>query len=104
MNPMKYIQIGAVVGVVAMVITLKMLWSQNQELKAERVILKAQIETNEVNMGLLNDLLVNETKNRMNAQIALSELLKDVPDVVFSRELDPTLQGVINRFHTSIGR
>ena len=98
----KYLQIGIVVGVVAGAVTLKLLWDSNQELKAEKLILETQIQVNADNLVLLTNQLAFEQKNRISAQVALSELAKEVPDVIYSQELPPTIQGVLDRFHQSI--
>jgi len=37
------------------------------------------------------------------ANNALSELASEVPDVVYTQKLDPTIQGVIDRFNTRVG-
>lgn len=79
-----------------------MLWDSNQELKQENRILEIQIEINERNVQLLSDLLNNERKTKEAAMDALSELVKDVPDVVYSQELPPSIQSVLDRFHDRI--
>lgn len=102
MNPLKMVQYGVLAGVVAMAISLKVLWGWYSDVKAHNVVLEAQIEVNETNMKLLTSLLDDERENREAAQIALSELAKEVPDVVYSQELPPSIQGVLNRFHDRI--
>lgn len=102
MNPLMYIKVAALVGVIAGAIALKGLWDSNQELKAEKLILETQIETNDRNLKLLTKLLANEKETREAAQAAMSELAKDVPDVIYSQELPPSIQGVLDRFHSRI--
>ena len=102
MNPLKMVQIGVLMGVIAGAVTLKLLWSANQELKAEKLFLETQISITEDNTVLLVSQLAFEQKNRISAQVALSQLRKDVPDVVYSKALPPEIQGIIDQFHSDI--
>lgn len=97
----------AIVIVVAMISgtgigAAKAFWDSNKRLKAQNFNLQTQIETNQRNVELLTTLLDNERENREAAQEALSELVKDVPDVIYSQELPPSIQTVLDRFHNRI--
>lgn len=102
MNPIRYIQIAVVVGVIALAFTSKLLWDSNQELKARNSVLSDQLRINERNVQLLNVLLEREREIKEAAFIAITELRKEVPDEVYSQELPPELQGVIDRFNRRI--
>ena len=95
----KLIGIGVVV---AMAITLKVLWSANVDLRAEKALLEEQIEVTITNVELLNVLLDEEREIKEAAQNALLDLRKEVPDVIYTQELPDSIQGVIDRFHLSV--
>lgn len=98
----KYIYLIGFVGAITAVFAFKTLWDVKQNLKKENEVMQQQIEINERNVQLLSDLLDSERKTREAAMDALSELSKDVPDVVYSQELPPSIQNVLDRFHNRI--
>lgn len=102
MNPMRYVQLAVLFGVIGLAISTKILWDNNQELKETKRILEVQAENNAANMVLFSEALKREQEIREEAQTALSELGRDVPDVIYSQELPPSIQGVLDRFHDSI--
>ena len=102
MNPMKYVQLAVLVGVIIMMASIKILWDRNQELNKENLILETQAETNKFNLSLLTTLLDDEKKASEAAHSALIELMQEVPDVVYSQSLPPSIQNVINSFHADL--
>jgi len=102
-NPLKMIQLGLLVLAIAGAFYGKHLYDKNQELKAENLLLETQIGINEKNVELLTQLLNTERRNAEAKITALSELASEVPDVVYSQELPPSIQGVLDRFHSAIG-
>lgn len=103
MNPLKMIQLGLLVLAIAGAFYGKLLYDKNQELKAENLLLETQIGINEKNVELLTQLLDTERRNAEAKITALSELASEVPDVVYSQQLPPSIQGVLDRFHAAIG-
>lgn len=102
MNPLKMVQIGVLIGVVALAIAAKLLWDSNVKLRAENKILVEQAEIVEDNVIRLTKLLREESENRAAAETALSELAKDVPDEVYQEKLPPEIQRVLDGFHNRI--
>lgn len=60
-----------------------------------------QIDIYETNVELLENQLAFEAQNEENGNVAIQEL-KEVPQEEFDRPLSPSVQGVLDRFHSSI--
>ena len=89
-------------AVVAGLVVFKMTWDNNQQLKADKLILETQAKVNAENLDLFEKMINENNKTEAAAAVALSELTKDVPDAVQLETLDPSIQGVIDRFHRSV--
>jgi hypothetical protein len=76
-------------------------FNENQELKSDKVLLEAQIRTHEINLALFEEMLENERQIRDTAEVAIDELKQDVPDVDYETPLPESIQGVLDRFHSS---
>jgi len=100
---MKYFQIGALVGLVALGFWFNSVLNKNRELKLENEILISQAEKAAENMRLLVIQLDREVEYRQIAESALGQL-NEVPDVVYSQELPPEIQGILDNFHERISR
>lgn len=99
-----YLMIGGLVALMGMGLLVNHLWKRNADLKEANQTMELQIEKTTENMKLLVNQLDREAENRQNAEQALTELMQEVPDVVYSQSLPPEIQGVLDRFHTRIGR
>ena len=99
-----YLMIGGLVALMGMGLLVNHLWKRNADLKEANQIMELQIKKTTENMKLLANQLDREAENRQNAEQALTELMQEVPDVVYSQTLPPEIQGVLDRFHTRIGR
>lgn len=76
---------------------------ENQEKQEQILLLEAQAQTNANNLKLVVQNLDREAEYRIQAEEALSELNKDVPDDEYNQALPANIQNVVDRFHTSIG-
>lgn len=99
-----YLMIGAAVAFLGMGLLVNHLWKKNADLREANQIMELQIEKTQENIKLLVQQLDREAENRQNAEQALNELMQEVPDVVYSQSLPPEIQGVLDRFHSRIGR
>jgi hypothetical protein len=99
----RYLQIGALVGLVAFGFWINHLWKENQRLSEENTQMILQAEKTAENLKLLVQQLDREVEYRQIAESALSQL-NEVPDVVYSQRLSPEIQSVLDNFHTRIGR
>lgn len=97
-----YVYVTAVLALLATGFWFKSVLEENKDLRATKAAQVRQIETYQANTALLNAQLAKERQIRENAEKALSEL-KDVPDDDFNQKLPDSVQGVIDRFHDSIG-
>mgnify|MGYP000957650905 CR=1 FL=1 len=100
---MKYLQIGALVGLVAFGFWINHLWNENQRLFEENIQMELQAEKTAENMKLVIQQLDREIEYRQIAESALSQL-NEVPDVIYSQRLSPEIQSVLDNFHIHIGR
>jgi len=94
----------AAIGLFALVgggIFVSSLYFENEELTKEKLILETQIETFETNIELLEAQLETEREIRDNADVAIQELHKEVPDVDFNTPLPESIQGVLDNFHSN---
>lgn len=98
-----YASIAVLIILVGTGVFAKHLWNQNQKLKEANEAMELQIEKTTENVKLLVQQLDREIENRQIAEEALGQL-NEVPDVVYSQQLPPEIQGVLDRFHTRIGR
>jgi hypothetical protein len=99
---MKYLQIGALIGLVAFGFWINRLWNENQRLSEENSELVLQAEKTAENMKTLVQQLDREITIRQMTETTLNELMNEVPDVVYTQELPPEIQGVLDRFHDRI--
>ena len=99
-----YLSIAVLVVLVGTGVFAKYLWNQNRILRDKNEVMELQIQTTQDNVKLLVQQLDREAENRQNAEAALNELMQEVPDVVYSQSLPPEIQGVLDRFHSRIGR
>ena len=102
MNLIKYVQLLVLGLVIAMAVSLKVVWNKNQELKEQNLLLETQNNINKNNINLLNDLLSAEQDTRIKAQNALSNLKKEVPNDVYNQKLPTSIQTVIDNFNRSV--
>ena len=100
---MKYFQIGALVGLVAVGFWFNSVLNKNKELRLENETLVLQAEKTAENLKLMVQQLDREIEYRQIAESALSQL-NEVPDVIYSQRLSPKIQSVLDNFHTRIGR
>ena len=98
-----YLRVGALVALIAFGLWVKHVWNENQRLVEQNQELSLQIEKNAKNLKLLVQQLDREIEYRQIAESTLNDLINEVPDVVYSQELPPEIQGVLDRFHTRIG-
>ena len=101
---MRYLQIGALVGLVAFGYWVKIVFDENKDLRESNELMESQIEKNVENTRLLVRQLDREIEYRQIAESALNDLANEVPDVVYSQELPPEIQGVLDSFHSRIDR
>jgi len=99
-----YLMIGGAVALLGMGLLVNHLWKKNSALREANQVLELQVQTTQDNVKLLVLQLDREAENRQNAEQALTELMQEVPDVVYSQSLPPEIQGVLDRFHSRIGR
>lgn len=99
-----YLMIGGLVVLMGMGLLVNHLWKRNADLKEAYQTMELQIMKTTENMKLLANQFDREAENRQNAEQALTELMQEVPDVVYSQSLPPEIQSVLDRFHTRIGR
>ena len=99
-----YLRIGALLFLVAFGFWVKNLWNNNQELKAQNQEMLVQLERSAENMKLVVRQLDREIEYRQIAETALNDLKDEVPDDVYSQELPPEIQGVLDRFHDRISK
>lgn len=99
---MKYLQLTAVIAFVSMGFALKILVDQKKALQRELSVLEQQEEVTKRNLLLTVRQLDREIEYRLLAENALNDLMKEVPDVVYSQQLPPEIQGVLDRFHQRI--
>jgi uncharacterized protein YoxC len=99
-----YLSVAVLVILVGTGVFAKHLWNQNRILREKNEAMGLQMETIQDNAKLLVQQLDREAENRQNAEAALNELMQEVPDVVYSQSLPPEIQGVLDRFHSRIGR
>ena len=99
---MKYLQLTAVIAFISMGFALKILVDQKKALQRELSVLEQQEEVTKRNLLLTVRQLDREIEYRLLAENALNDLMKEVPDVVYSQQLPPEIQGVLDRFHQRI--
>lgn len=99
-----YLMIGGLIALMGMGLLVNHLWKRNADLRETNQTMELQIKKTTENIKLLVTQLDREAENRQNAEKALTELMQEVPDVVYSQSLPPEIQGVLDRFHTRIGR
>ena len=97
-----YLRMGALVALIAFGFWFKHVWDQNQELTEQNQLMSLQIEKNSKNLKLLVQQLDREIEYRQIAESTLNDLANEVPDVVYSQQLSPEIQGVLDRFHARI--
>lgn len=100
---MKYLQIGALVGLVVLGFWFNSILNKNKELRLENETLVLQAEKTAENLKLMVQQLDREIEYRQIAESALSQL-NEVPDVVYSQRLSPEIQSVLDNFHARIQR
>ena len=100
---MKYLQIGALVGLVVIGFWFNSVLNKNKELRLENETLILQAEKTAENLKLMVQQLDREIEYRQIAESALSQL-NEVPDVVYSQKLSPEIQSVLDNFHARIDR
>lgn len=72
------------------------------ELETQVSLQKEQIKIHADNVVLLTEQLAFEAENNEIGQTAISELKEQVPHVDFNTPLPPSVQGVLDRFHSRI--
>lgn len=97
-----YLRVGALVALIAFGLWVKHVWNQNQRLVEQNQELSLQVEKNAKNLKLLVQQLDREIEYRQIAESTLNDLANEVPDVVYSQQLSPEIQGVLDRFHARI--
>ena len=97
-----YLRVGALVALIAFGLWVNHVWNQNQRLVEQNQELSLQIEKNAKNLKLLVQQLDREIEYRQIAESTLNDLANEVPDVVYSQQLSPEIQGVLDRFHARI--
>ena len=100
---MKYLQIGALVGLAALGFWFNSVLNKNKELRLENETLILQAEKTAENLKLMVQQLDREIEYRQIAESALSQL-NEVPDVIYSQRLSPEIQSVLDNFHARIQR
>ena len=100
---MKYFQIGALVGLVAIGFWFNTVLNKNKELRLENETLVLQAKKTAENLKLMIQQLDREIEYRQIAETALSQL-NEVPDVIYSQRLSPEIQNVLDNFHARIQR
>ena len=100
---MKYLQIGVLVGLVAIGFWFNSVLNKNKELRLENETLILQAEKTAENLKLMVQQLDREIEYRQIAESALSQL-NEVPDVIYSQRLSPEIQSVLDNFHARIQR
>ena len=100
---MKYLQIGVLVGLVAIGFWFNSVLNKNKELRLENETLILQAEKTAENLKLMVQQLDREIEYRQIAESALSQL-NEVPDVIYSQRLSPEIQNVLDNFHARIQR
>jgi hypothetical protein len=100
---MTYFKIGAVIFLIGFGFWIKHIWTQNIELREENIQMTLQIKKHAENVKLLVQQLDREIQYRENAEDALNQL-NEVPDVIYSQQLSPEIQKVIDHFHSRIGK
>lgn len=100
---MKYLQISALVGLVAFGFWINHLWNENLKLNEEVTQMELQAEKTAENLKLMVQQLDREIEYRQIAESALSQL-NEVPDVIYSQRLSPEIQSVLDNFHARIQR
>lgn len=98
----KYLQLTAVIAFISMGFVMKILVNQKKVLQRELSVLEQQEETTKKNLLLTVQQLDREIEYRLLAENALNDLMKEVPDVVYSQQLPPEIQGILDRFHQRI--
>ena len=99
---MKYLQLAAILAFVSMGFAVKILSKQKRELRLEVEALELQAEKTAENMKTLVQQLDREIEIRQLTESTLTELMNEVPDVVYTQQLPPEIQGVLDRFHDRI--
>ena len=99
---MKYLQLAAILAFVSMSFAVKILSDQKRELRLEVEALELQAEKTAENMKTLVQQLDREIEIRQLTESTLTELMNEVPDVVYIQQLPPEIQGVLDRFHDRI--
>lgn len=99
---MKYLQLAAILAFVSMGFAVKILFEQKRELRLEVEALELQAEKTAENMKTLVQQLDREIEIRQLTESTLNELMNEVPDVVYTQQLPPEIQGVLDRFHDRI--
>ena len=98
---MKYLQISALIGLVAIGFWFNFVLNKNKELRLENETLILQAEKTAENLKLMVQQLDREIEYRQIAESALSQL-NEVPDVIYSQKLSPEIQSVLDNFHSRI--
>lgn len=77
--------------------------TDNALLKKENLRLETQMEIVQFNVELYQSQLEAEREIRNAGETAQIELKEDVPDVDYNTPLPDSIQGVLDRFHDSVG-
>ena len=99
---MKYLQLAAILAFVSMGFAVKILSEQKRELRLEVEALELRAKKTAENMKTLVQQLDREIEIRQLTESTLTELMNEVPDVVYTQQLPPKIQGVLDRFHDRI--
>lgn len=99
---MKYLQLTAVIAFISMSFAVKFLSEQKRELRLEVEALELQAERTAENMETLVRHLDREIEIRQMTEATLTELMNEVPDAVYTQQLSPEIQSILNRFHGRI--
>lgn len=90
---------GVAVGGVFYISTLR---DQVSSLETQVEIRDLQIEIHADNVKLLTEQLAFEAETQEIGDNAVSELKQEVPQVDFNTPLPPSVQGVLDRFHSRV--
>lgn len=98
-----YLYLAVLLGLTGVGYFVLGLVTDNALLKKENLRLETQMEIVQFNVELYQSQLEAEREIRNAGETAQIELKQEVPDVDYHTPLPDSVQGVLDRFHGSIG-
>lgn len=96
-----YLYLTVLLGLTGLGYFVLGLVTDNALLKKENLRLESQMEITQFNADLYRSQLETERQIRNAGEDASTELKENVPDVDFNTPLPESIQGVLDRFHSS---